>query len=281
MKSAWLFPGQGTQRRGMGNEVLDLYPGLLKKADDILGYSIRSLCLEDPDNKLGSTEYCQPAMYIVNALMFLERRRREPWPDFIVGHSLGEYSALFASGAFDFETGLKIVKIRAKLMATAGEGSMLAIIGPTLEKLLQLIQELELQELDVANYNLPTQTVMSGPDKAIQLLDSAIIDRDIGRTVHLHVGGAFHSRYAESAARAFAKELDHFDFLDPFVPTLSSVTARPFEPGTVKSLLSTQILRSVEWVKTMTYLHSQNVKTAYQIGPGRVLNGLWERFEPV
>lgn len=280
MKSAWLFPGQGTQRRGMGSEVLDLYPGLLRKADDILGYSIRILCLEDPHNKLSNTEFCQPAMYVVNALMFLERRRRESWPDYIVGHSLGEFSALYASGAFDFETGLKIVKIRAKLMATAGEGTMLAIIGPTHEELLEVILELGLDELDVANYNLPTQTVMSGPDEAIKKLDFAIIERKIGKTVHLHVGGAFHSRYAKSAAQAFTKELDRFEFHDPFVPILSSVTARPFKPGTVKKLLGTQILRSVQWVKTMAYLHSQDVSTAYQIGPGRVLDGLWARFEP-
>jgi|GEM_PF-235399 len=279
-KRAWLFPGQGTQRRGMGREVLDLYPGLVETADDILGYSIRSLCLDDPDDWLAKTEYCQPALYVVNALMFLERRRREPWPDILAGHSLGEYSALFAAGAFDFETGLRIVRRRGQLMAEVRGGAMLAVIGPTVEQLTALVDELGLHELDVANYNGPTQTVMSGPEPAIAALAEAINSRELGRAVHMYIGGAFHSRLGEPAARAFEAELGQYDLRDPVVPTISNVTARPYAPGTLRELLGRQMRHSVRWSETMAYLRSQGVNEARQVGPGRVLDGLWERFDP-
>jgi len=280
MSSCWLFPGQGTQRRGMGAQVLDLYPGLVAKADAILGYSLRELCLHDPDGLLGRTEYCQPALYVVNALMFLERRRREPWPRFLAGHSLGEYNALFAAGAFDFETGLRIVHKRAQCMASAGTGVMLAVIGLEVAQLTALVDELGLHALEVANYNLPTQTVMSGPERDIVLLDNALQARALARTVHLHVGGAFHSSYAAQAAQRFNRELDQFELHDPVHPTVSSVTARPYEPGTVRTILEAQILKPVQWVATMAWLRAHGVHAGTQIGPGRVLDGLWERYEP-
>ncbi|GAB2890550.1 ACP S-malonyltransferase [Paraburkholderia jirisanensis] len=280
MSRAWLFPGQGTQRRGMGAQVFDLYPGLVARADDILGYSIRELCLEDPDGKLATTEYCQPALFVVNALLFLDKRRREPWPAFIAGHSLGEFSALFAAGSFDFETGLQIVLARARCMASAGSGSMLAVIGLELRQLQALIDELGIAGLDVANYNLPTQTVLAGPDADIAALDAMLVERELARTVHLHVGGAFHSRYAADAAAQFRDRLRGFELVDPKLPTLSSATGLPYQPGTVREVLEAQIVRPVRWVDTMQFLHERGVTEATQIGPGRVLDGLWERFEP-
>lgn len=280
MSRAWLFPGQGTQRRGMGADVLDLYPGLVQRADAILGYSMRELCLEDPQARLGSTEYCQPALFVVNALQFLALRRREPWPQFIAGHSLGEFSALFAAGSFDFDTGVRIVRERARCMASAGTGAMLAVIGLPLERLQMLVEELGLVGLDVANFNLPTQTVMAGPDADIAALDQALLARELARTVHLHVGGAFHSRYAAGAAAEFKTALGQFELHDPKLPTVSSVTGRPYQPGTLRTILEGQILGPVRWVDTMQFLHAQGVTEARQIGPGRVLDGLWERFEP-
>jgi trans-AT polyketide synthase/acyltransferase/oxidoreductase domain-containing protein len=280
MSRAWLFPGQGTQRRGMGAHVFDLYPGLVAKADEILGYSVRELCLEDPDGKLATTEYCQPALFVVNALLFLEKRRREPWPEFIAGHSLGEFSALFAAGSFEFETGVRIVLARARCMATAGTGSMLAVIGLDLPQLQAVIAELGLIGLDVANYNLRTQTVLAGPDPDIEALDAVLVAREMARTVHLHVGGAFHSRYAAGAAGQFREMLRAYELVDPKLPTLSSATGRPYRPGTVRAVLESQIVRPVRWVETMQFLHEHGVTHAAQIGPGRVLDGLWERFEP-
>ena len=275
---AWLFPGQGTQRRGMGAEEFDLFPGLVERADGILGYSIRSLCLDDPDGKLGRTEFSQPAMFVVNALQFLRLRRTEPWPDFVAGHSLGEYSALFAAGSFDFDTGLRIVQARAKWMAKAGTGSMIAVIGLDIAALQARIEALGLDDLDIANFNLPDQTVVSGPDGSIARLGDSVLEAPETRVVHLHVGGAFHSRYAQSAADGFAAELVRMPIDDPKVSMISSVTARPIAPGTVRDILATQILKPVDWVGVMTYLRAQGTVEARQIGPGRVLDGLWERF---
>lgn len=280
-KCCWFFPGQGTQRRGMGAELFPLYPGLVQQADDILGYSIVDICLNDPDNALSSTEYCQPALFIVNCLEFLQKRRHEPWPDYISGHSLGEYNALFAAGVFDFATGVRLVKARAYWMAKNGTGSMLAVIGMEITKLKSQLLSLDLSSIDIANYNLPTQTVVSGPDEDIIKLTEHLAKFDDVRAVHLHVGGAFHSRYAQEAANGFNEELDKFELNDPRVVTVSSVTAKPISPGTVRSILKEQILRSVMWVDTMKYLRAEGVSDAQQIGPGRVLNGLWERSQPI
>ena len=281
MSSAWLFPGQGTQRRGMGEQVFDPYPGLVERANAILGYSLRELCLEDPHERLGSTEYCQPALFVVNALMFLKLRRCEPWPQFIAGHSLGEFSALFAAGSFDFDTGVRIVRARARCMAAAANsGAMLAVIGLPQGQLQALVAELGLAGLDVANYNLPTQTVMAGPSADIAALDHELTTRELARTVYLHVGGAFHSRYAAGPAEEFRKALAQFELHDPKLPVISSVTGRPYQPGTVRAILESQILSPVRWVDTMQLLHEQNVTAVHQIGPGRVLDGLWERFQP-
>ncbi|MDB4987501.1 MAG: Malonyl CoA-acyl carrier protein transacylase [Myxococcaceae bacterium] len=276
-RAAWLFPGQGTQRRGMGRDLFGRYPGLVQRADEILGYSVCRLCLEDPDDQLKLTAYCQPALYVVNALTFLAKRRTESWPAFFAGHSLGEFSALFAAGAYDFETGLQMVRRRGELMATVGTGSMLAVIGPSLQELSGLLRDLRLGEVEVANYNLPEQTVLAGPSASIESLADAVVERQLGRAVHLHVGGAFHSSSAEPAARAFARELELYDFCDPAIPTISNVTACPYEPGSVRELLAQQMRHAVRWVETMAYLRKQGVEQAVQVGPGRVLDGLWER----
>lgn len=279
MTTVWMFPGQGTQRRGMGEDLFDSYPGLVRRADDILGYSMRDLCLEDPGNRLADTRFCQPALYFVNLLTFLDRRRSSPWPDFFAGHSLGEYCAVTAAGAIDFETGLRLVAKRAELMAEVAEGAMLAVIGPPLSELYDLIADID-PSLEIANYNLPNQTVVSGDARAIRAVTDRV-DRDgIGRTVHLHVSGAFHSHFAAPAAEQFAAELERHDIGDVSFPTVSNVSARPFEPGTVRELLAVQMRRPVRWVETMEYLHSQGVDEATQLGPGSVLDGLWKRFEP-
>lgn len=263
----------------MGAELFDCYPGLVDRADAILGYSIRDLCLEDPGGRLARTEFCQPALFVVTALQFLHWRRTRPWPDFVAGHSLGEYNALFAAGAFDFDTGVKIVKARAERMATAGQGSMLAVIGLDLAELQRRIAALGLGDLDIANYNLADQTVIAGPEAAIARLDDEVCRLDGTRTVHLHVGGAFHSRYAKAAADRFLGDLDLIPLDDPKICVVSSVTAQPIAAGTVRDILARQILMPVHWLGVMRFLRSQGVTEARQIGPGRVLDGLWERFE--
>jgi len=124
-----MFPGQGSQKKGMGKDLFELFPDQIKAADEILGYSLAELCLEDTDDRLKKTQFTQPALYVVSALTYLKHREETGvQPDFAAGHSLGEYPALFCAGAFDFETGLKLVQKRGELMSRAGEGGMAAVM---------------------------------------------------------------------------------------------------------------------------------------------------------
>lgn len=160
----YVFPGQGSQSKGMGQGLFDKYPELTSKADKILGYSIKKLCLEDPDENLRYTQYTQPAIYTVNALMYLNKiAKTGEKPSFVVGHSLGEYNALYAAGVIDFETGLKIVKKRGELMSRAKGGGMAAVIGLREEEVRDVLKENGIESIDIANINSCSQIVISGP----------------------------------------------------------------------------------------------------------------------
>ncbi|MCV7163086.1 ACP S-malonyltransferase [Mycobacterium stomatepiae] len=263
----------------MGEELIDLYPGLERRADDVLGYSIRRICLEDPNGILSNTLYCQPALFYVNHLTFLHRRRLHGWPDFFAGHSLGEYNALCASGSIDFDTGLELVARRAQLMSEVAQGGMLAVVGLSLLELTDLIEQIGPQ-IEIANYNLPDQTVVSGDMAQLRALHCEIDRHQKGSSVHLRLSGGFHSRHTQPAAEKFACDLSQADIGDPWVPTVANVTALPYEPGTVRDVLARQMRSPVRWVETMQFLRDQGVDSLTQVGPGRVLDGLWERFIP-
>lgn len=163
MTSVYVFPGQGSQRRGMGQGLFDRFPALVAQADDLLGRSLRTLCEEDPDGLLGRTEYTQPALFAVSALQYLDRvdggRER---PAVLAGHSLGEYGALFAAGAFDFATGLGLVRERGALMSRAPRGAMAAVVGLEQERVREILAGLPHRTIDVANLNSRRQCVLSG-----------------------------------------------------------------------------------------------------------------------
>ena len=136
----WVFPGQGSQKKGMGGSLFDDYAALTANAEDILGYSVKKLCLEDPDQQLNQTRFTQPALYIVNALSWLQKREEiGQEPDFLAGHSLGEYNALLAAGGVDFETGLKLVKKRGELMSLASGGAMAAVLNASEDRILDIL----------------------------------------------------------------------------------------------------------------------------------------------
>src|ERR1051325_8154086 len=162
--TAFVFPGQGSQKRGMGQGLFDEvreYAAIEKEADAILGCSLRKLCLEDPDNRLKETQFTQPCLYVVNALHYYKAVSEGARPDYVAGHSLGEYNALLAAGVFDFLTGLKLVKKRGELMARPKNGGMPAVIGLPAETIGKVLQDNGLTTIDVANFNTPTQTVVS------------------------------------------------------------------------------------------------------------------------
>jgi malonyl CoA-acyl carrier protein transacylase len=148
----YMFPGQGSQARGMGGSLFDEFPELTAKADEVLGYSIKALCLEDPGRELNKTQFTQPALYVVNALSYYKRLKDSgETPDYVIGHSLGEYNALLAAECFDFETGLKLVKKRGELMSQATDGAMAAIVNASREQIAAVLKEKGFDKVDIAN----------------------------------------------------------------------------------------------------------------------------------
>lgn len=272
---AYVFPGQGSQSLGMGKEYFDEFKELTEIADDILGYSIKELCLEDPEDKLGFTQYTQPALYIVNAMYYLKKLQETGQkPDFVAGHSLGEYDALFAAGVFDFGTGLELVKKRGELMGQAQNGGMAAVLGLTEEEIREIINKNGLDYIDIANLNSPSQTVISGIKKDIE--DAASIFESGGalKYVLLNVSGAFHSRYMADAKEQFAEFMNRFQFYEPEIPVISNVYARPYKNNAIKETLLKQITSSVKWSETIRYIWGKGDVDIVQIGPGNVLTGL-------
>ncbi|GGO78043.1 ACP S-malonyltransferase [Nonomuraea cavernae] len=274
MSVVWVFPGQGSQRKGMGAGVLERYPELCARADEILGYSVAELC-DDPV-RLRETRYAQPALFTVNALSFLARQDEGGRPDYLAGHSLGEYTALFAAGCFDFETGLALVKRRGELMSGAAGGTMAAVLGAEPEQLEELLAG---TGVDIANYNSPEQVVLAGPKDELDSLSG----RAPGKWVPLSVSVPSHSRYMEPAAAAFAEALDGVRIAEPRVPVISNVTARPYQAGEAADLLRRQICNPVRWLDGLRYLMGQGVRELEEIGPGDVLGKLWDvtRRHPV
>lgn len=277
---AYVFPGQGTQRKGMGARLFEPYRALTDKASDILGYSIEELCLQNPDNRLGQTQYTQPALYVVNALSYLEKKAKDGEPDFVAGHSLGEYNALFAAGCFDFETGLRLVKRRGELMAEAKGGGMAAVVGLSRERIEEVIRSTEeFRALDIANLNTPQQIVIAGPAETVQRASPAFEAAGAKAYVLLKVSAAFHSRYMVAASETFRRFLAGFDFQAPRIPVISNVEARPYEASRCRELLATQIARPVNWTDTVRYLLAQPSMKIAEVGTGIVLTSMLKDFE--
>lgn len=279
--TTFVFPGQGSQQRGMGAELFDMFSELTAKADEVLGYSIKSLCLHDEKQQLHQTQYTQPALYVVNALSYLERISKSgKRPDFVAGHSLGEYNALFAADVFDFETGLRIVMKRGELMGRANGGGMAAVIGMRDEHVAEMLEQNGLLNIDIANYNSPFQVVISGLKSDLDRARAVFEGRpEVRMVVPLKTSGAFHSRYMEPAQKKFEAFLDGFELHDPTIPVISNVSARPYSGSTIKANLVEQISCPVKWTESIRYLMGLGEMVFEEIGTGRVLTGLIERIK--
>ena len=274
MSLIWVFPGQGTQKRGMGREWFDRFPDRVAEADDLLGYSIRRLCLEDPDSSLSQTDRTQPALFVVSSLAYLARLEDgEERPDWLAGHSLGECTALFAAGAFDFATGVRLTRQRGELMARERGGGMIAVLGWPAEKLRNFLKEERFDAIDLANLNAPRQTVLSGREADIARCSEAL-KRARARVVSLKVSGAFHSRYLRSAQDEFARRLKEVRFASLRIPVIANATARPYEDGEVRETLARQMSSPLRWTDTVEWLLRRPDPSFKEIGPGRVLTGL-------
>ncbi|MCY1042394.1 ACP S-malonyltransferase [Corallococcus sp. bb12-1] len=276
---AVVFAGQGAQQKGMGRDLFKAFPVLTEHANDILGYDVRELCLEDPRKQLSRTQYTQPALFVVGALAYLQwREHTGRAPDAAAGHSLGEYNALFAAGAFDFETGVRLVQKRGALMAAVDGGAMAAVIGPDEETLRDVLRTRRLDSLDVANLNTPRQTVLSGPPEDIERAQS-FLEAVGARYVRLNVSAAFHSRYMEPVAREFAAFLSTQPLRDPAFPVLANATARPHAPGALVANLAAQLCSPVRWYECVRFLRSLGGMDIEELGNTQVLTRMLSEID--
>lgn len=279
MTKIFVFPGQGSQELGMGKSLFEQFPELVKQVDKQLGYSIARLCLEDTDGHLNQTQYTQVALYVVNGLSYLKKiGETGQKPDVVAGHSLGEYNALFASGAFDFLTGLKLVQKRGELMGKVSGSGMAAVIGITVEQIQQILQQSALATIDIANLNTSTQTVIAGIREDIEKAADVFRSKQ-AKYIILNVSGAFHSRYMENARREFAAFVENFSFGHLNIPVISNVGATAYSDDRIGDNLISQITSPVKWQPIVEYLLQKPQPEFEEVGPGKVLIGLINRIK--
>ncbi|WGS47002.1 acyltransferase domain-containing protein [Burkholderia sp. JSH-S8] len=289
MRKVFLFPGQGAQRRGMGHELFDAYPALATRASEQLGYDIAELCLDDPRRQLGDTRYTQPALYVVGCLSYLHRiDRGEASPDVVAGHSLGEYAALFAAGAFDFATGLAIVAKRAALMSEAPEGAMAAVAGID-ERHVREILDHHLgkihvnaltPELELANLNHRLQCVISGSrERLAEPLLAQRFEAAGAQFIPLDVNGAFHSARMRGLAARFAEFLADVPLRPLRLPVISNWSASAYPTGDYRPAMVNQLFSPVCWYETISRLLARGYREFHEVGPGDVLARIQRHIE--
>ena len=276
---AALFPGQGSQRVGMGQDLWErfsLAKELFDRADESLGFKISGLCFEGPEEKLRLTAFTQPAIlavsYVVFRLMGIE-------PGLAAGHSLGEYSALVAAGSLTFEDALRLVHKRGRYMQEAvpvGTGAMAAILGSPAEDIESTLRQVKGGSVEVANWNSDDQVVIAGHKKAVE---EALALIKGARAVMLPVSAPFHSVLMKSAEERLAADLDAVEFKGLRFPVITNVDARIIHRGEeARDALKRQVSRPVLWRDSMLVLEQQGVDAAVELGPGKVLTGLLKRI---
>lgn len=289
MKTSFLFPGQGAQVVGMGADLFGRYPlaeTLFAKAGEIVGYDLKKLCLEGPEDKLNSTVYSQPAIFAVSAALLEVLREQQPdlVPDVTAGLSMGEYTALYAAGVISFEDGLRLVQQRGQAMqeaAEASDGSMVSILGLDEEKVCRLCEEAaEGQLLEPVNFNCPGQIVISGQTEACKRAAKLAEKYGAMKAVPLAVAGAFHTSLMDPAAAKLTQALDRCGIHNPKTAAVIANIDAQYYPSAaaIRQGLIRQLVQPILWQKCMEQLLADGVETFYEIGPGRVLTGLMKRI---
>ena len=286
-KLGWLFPGQASQKVGMG---LDLYNeteigrNCFEKAQEIMECDIQSIIFEGPEDILKQTEYTQPAIYTVSVILGYLLLEKGLKPSALAGHSLGEYSALTIAGAFNFDTGLRLVKDRALFMAKAGQiqkGTMAAIVGIDDDMIESICSDYEGNGIVVAaNYNSPGQVVISGSPDGVKWVVNIAKDYGARMAVELNVSGAFHSPLMAPAREQLAEVLNSLEISDSKYAVYTNVDSKPVvKSQDIRDSLIRQLENPVLWHKSILNMKDFGIKSFIEVGPGKVLQGLNKRID--
>jgi len=285
MKTAFVFPGQGCQKPGMGKDLYERYPVAKKifdNADSITGFPLTEIIFHGTEEDLKKTSITQVAVLTVEIAIFEVLKEKGIIPAVCAGHSLGEYAALIACGALNFEQALVLVQKRALFMEEAGAkipSGMTAVIGLNQEKIEGICKEVSSKGIiDIANFNTPGQIVISGELKVLD--EAARLAEEAGaKCVFLQVSGAFHSRLMEEASLRLAQEIRNVEIKAPQISFLSNVTGNYVkDPEEIRQLLIKQVNSPVRWIDIMEHIRS-DADRIVEVGPGKVLSGLWRRFD--
>lgn len=292
MKLAVVFPGQGSQYVGMGRDWYEQYPAakqVFDTADEVLGFSLSSLCFEGPEDELRLTTNTQPAILATSIAIWNSIKDDVPEPAYFAGHSLGEYTALVATGSLELSDALAIVRERGRLMQEAvpvGEGAMAAVIGLDAGSVERICHEVTVEyggePVEMANFNSLEQVVVSGAAEAVRAAMPLFTEAGAKRVIELQVSAPFHSSLMVRAAEGLQPMLTHTQFLPTQTPVVANLTAQPYPAGVAEypMILAAQIYNSVRWVQTVQYFAEQGVTHLLEVGPGKVLRMLTPKITP-
>jgi [acyl-carrier-protein] S-malonyltransferase len=280
---AYIFPGQGAQYSGMGKDLYEsseIAREMFEKANEILGFRISDIMFSGSDEELKETKVTQPAIFLHSVI--LAKTSQEFKPDMVAGHSLGEFSALVANGALEFEDGLKLVYQRALAMQEACEinpSGMAAILGLEDEKVEEICASIEYEVVVPANYNCPGQLVISGSNKGIEIACEKMKEAGAKRALPLPVGGAFHSPLMEPASEKLKKAIESTTFYPPSCPIYQNVsTTGVNDIEVIKQNLIDQLTSPVKWTQSVRQMVADGATTFIECGPGKVLQGLVKKI---